>query len=279
MLRRIKDFEKYMLRAIDGNIGRAKEFLFDDSTWEVRYVVVDTGSWLSGRKVLISPNSLNAIRGNDHVILADLTRNQIEWSPRLESDEPVSHQFEREYNSYYSWPSFGGGIFSGRSTAYPAGARARHSLSQGQYVANFGSVGKTLHEEKLCDSHLLSTDDFKGAYIHALNGEIGHIEDLMLEEENWTIRYIQVENENWLPGRHVLISPQWIERLCWPEARIFVNLTTEAILGSPEYSSKIPNRDHETRLFEHYRSRGDWTSASTNDQNTTPRSATEKAAR
>ena len=109
MLRQAKDLNDYKLGARDGEIGKVKEFYFDDQSWAVRYLVTDTGGWLSGRRVLISPYALGPARKNDEIIPVDLTRKQIENSPSLLTDKPVSRQYEMQYYPYYGWPGYWGG--------------------------------------------------------------------------------------------------------------------------------------------------------------------------
>ncbi|MEO8053096.1 MAG: PRC-barrel domain-containing protein, partial [Acidobacteriota bacterium] len=109
MLRKAKDLSGYKLAASDGEIGKVKEFYFDDQSWTVRYLVADTGGWLSGRQVLISPYALDPANEGRNVIPVDLTKHQIEKSPSLDSNKPVSRQYELEYYPYYGWPGYWGG--------------------------------------------------------------------------------------------------------------------------------------------------------------------------
>ena len=109
MLRQAKEFKNFKLRARDGDIGKAKEFYFDDENWTVRYLVANTGGWLSYRLVLISPYALDPANEAEQVLPVDLTKKQIEESPSLNSDQPVSRQFETRYYSYYGWPNYWSG--------------------------------------------------------------------------------------------------------------------------------------------------------------------------
>ena len=89
------------LSARDGDIGNAQQFYFDDQSWAVRYLIADTGGWLGGRQVLISPYALDPARTDDRVIPVDLTKKQIENSPSLDTDKPVSRQYEIQYYSFF----------------------------------------------------------------------------------------------------------------------------------------------------------------------------------
>src|SRR5664279_5211850 len=111
MLSKANTLKGYKLDGIDGEIGKVKEFYFDDRHWTIRYLVADTGNWLTGRQVLISPHALTAADKEEQHIAVNLTKKQIEDSPSLESDKPVSRQFELSYYAYYGWPMYWGGPF------------------------------------------------------------------------------------------------------------------------------------------------------------------------
>ena len=86
-----------------------------------------------------------------------------------------------------------------------------------------------------------------------MDGEIGHVEDFIIDDETWAIRYLIVDTHNWWPGKKVLVSPQWIERVSWGERKVFVNLSREAIKQSPEYTDEsLLTRDYEIGLHRHY---------------------------
>src|SRR5471030_2004536 len=104
MLQNIKELYGHKLAASDGEIGHVKDFYFDDKTWVIRYVVADTGSWLTGRQVLLSPHAFAGLKGDEKAMHVKLSIKQIESSPSIESHKPVSRSFEEEYHSYYSWP-------------------------------------------------------------------------------------------------------------------------------------------------------------------------------
>ena len=243
MLRRTKELNDHKLGARDGEIGKVKEFYFDDQSWTIRYLVADTGGWLSGRLVLISPYALHPGNEADRVIPVDLTKTQIEESPSLGTDRPVSRRYEWDYYSYYGWPGGWGGPYTWG--AYPT--RRPDEWSE--------AAGATDGE----DPHLRSTKDVTGRNIQAQDGEIGHIEDFVIDDEAWAIRYLIVDTQNWWPGKKVLISTRWIERISWEESKVFVNLTREAVSQAPEYIEGTSiTRDHETKLHRHYNREGYW---------------------
>jgi uncharacterized protein YrrD len=246
MLNKGKTLTGYSLQNTDGQtIGKTKEFYLDDRHWTIRYLVADTGNWLTGRQVLISPYALVAVNPDQKNIVTDLTKKQMESSPSLDSDKPVSRQFELAYSGYYGYPLYWGGPFSWG--AYPYLMRDREQWSE-------------LSEgEKAWDPNLRSTYDVTAHHIQALDGEIGHVDDFIIDDETWAIRYLIVDTHNWWPGKKVLVSPQWIERVSWSERKVFINLSRETIKRSPEYTEEsLLSRDYEIGLHRHYDKEGYW---------------------
>jgi len=245
MLNKAKTLKGYKLNSRDGEIGKVNEFFFDDHHWTVRYLVADTGDWLTGRQVLISPYALGFVNEREQYITVDLTKKQIEDSPSLNSDKPVSRQFENTYYGYYGWRVYWGGAYMWGN--YPYIERDREKWK------NLNQGGKAW------DSHLRSTHDVDGHHIQAADGEIGHVEDFIVDDETWAIRYLIVDTRNWWPGKQVLISPKWIERVSWRELKVFVNLARETIKQAPEYTEEsLLTRDYETRLHRHYNRQAYW---------------------
>jgi uncharacterized protein YrrD len=246
MLSKAKTLQGYKLDSRDGEIGKVKEFYFDDRHWTIRYLVADTGTWLTDRQVLISPYALLAVNKEEQHISIDLTKKQIEESPSLNSDKPVSRQFEEAYYGYYGWPMYWGGPYTWGY--YPYIVRDREKWKEA-----------TRAEKASWDPHLRSTHDVSGYHIQADDGEIGHVEDFIIDDETWAIRYLIIDTQNWWPGKKVLVSPQWIERVSWSELKVFVNLTRETIKQSPEYTEgSLLTRDYETALHRHYNRQGYW---------------------
>jgi hypothetical protein len=245
MLIKAKTLKGYKLNGLDGEIGKVKEFYFDDQYWVIRYLVADTGNWLTDRGVLISPYALIAVNKDSELIDIDLTKKQIEDSPTLNSDKPVSRQFEEAYYSYYQWPMYWGGPKMWGS--YPYIVREHDKLKE------------STQGEKAWDLHLRSTNAVSGHNIQAKDGEIGHVEDFLIDDETWAIRYLIIDTRNWWPGKKVLVSPLWIDRVSWNELKVFVSLSRESIKQSPEYSEKsLLTRDYETKLHRHYNREGYW---------------------
>ncbi len=245
MLDKVKTLQGYKLHSLDGEIGKVKEFFFDDHHWTIRYLVADTGDWLTGKQVLISPYALVAVNKDEQHIKVNLNKKQIEDSPSLNADMPVSRQYEEAYYGYYGWPVYWNGLYVWGP--YPNILRDKKKWKP----TNQGG--------KKWDSHLRSTHDVNGHHIQASDGEVGHVEDFIVDDETWTIRYLIVETHNWWPGKKVLVSPKWIESISWPESKVFVNLSRDTIKQSPEYSEEsLLTRDYETKLHRHYNRQAYW---------------------
>jgi len=245
MLIEAKTLHGYKLNSLDGEIGKVNEFYFDDQYWTVRYLVADTGNWLTGRKVLISPYGLNGVLKTEKELSVALTKKQIENSPSLDTHKPVSQQFEADYYGYYGWPAYWTGSFMWGDLPYVE----RDRNKWGQFAKG----------AKAWDRHLRSTHEVTGYHLQASDGEIGHLDDFVLDDETWAIRYLIVGTKNWWPGKKVLVSPQWIERVSWNESKIFTTLSRETIKASPPFTKdSLLTRDYETGLYRHYNRKGYW---------------------
>jgi len=247
MLHSTKTLRGYKLESTDGEIGKVKEFYFDDHHWTIRYLVADTGGWLPGRQVLISPYALAAVEKEKQHVTINLTKKQIEGSPSLDSDKPVSRQFEDTYYAYYGWPMYWRGNYLWGAYSYPT------------LVGIIGQQQESVQDKNTWDPHLRSTHAVTGHHIQAKDGEIGHVEDFIIDDETWAIRYMVVDTSNWWMGKKILLSPLWIERVGWEESKVFVNLSRETIKLAPEYTeASLPTREYETGLHQHYRRQGYW---------------------
>lgn len=245
MLRSIKELYNYTLEAEDGLIGRCKDFLFDDQSWTIRCMVADTSKWLIGRKVLISPISLGEPDWGSRLFPVRLTKKQIEEAPDLDEHAPVSRQHEIKWSRYYGWPYYWEGTGLWGAASYPSALFIQKQMAAAEQAE------KAESEEK--DEHLRSIREVTGYHIHAKDGSIGHVDDFILDDETWSIRYMIVDTRNWIPGRKILASPGWIEAVNWAEKEVQVGLTKEAIQNGPEYNPSEPiNREYEVRLYDFY---------------------------
>jgi hypothetical protein len=245
MLIKAKALKGYSLKSLDGDIGSASEFYFDDRYWAIRYLVANTAGWLSGRMVLISPYSLDGVSTSEEKVFVLLNKKQIEGSPSINTEEPVSRQYETSYNGYYDLPNYWGGPYMWGSYAHLELDRSKR--------------GRPASETMAWDPHLRSTDEVTGYHLAALDGEIGHVVDFVIDDETWAIRYLVVATKNWWPGKKVLISPKWIENVSWEEREVAIGLSRETIKAAPEYTDEsLLTRDYETGLYGHYNRLGYW---------------------
>jgi hypothetical protein len=240
MLRSASSLKGASIGATDGNIGSLDDLYFDDLSWTVRYLVVDTGTWLPGRQVLISPLSVRGAAEANTVPVA-LTRAQVEHSPPVDSDKPVNRQYEEEFSRYYGYPYYWSGPYRWGALHYPGEEASPADVAAANAVAAGG------------DPNLRSARDVIGYYIQATDGDIGHVDDFLIDDREWAIRYVIVDTRNWWPGKKVVVSPDWIRQVSWRESQVHVDLTREALKAAPEYDADRPlEREYETRLFRHY---------------------------
>jgi len=246
MLIAMKDLMGFTLAATDGAIGEVEGCYFDDVHWTVRYLVVDTGGWLSGRKVLITPMAVRGIDAVGERVLVSLTRQQVERSPDIDTHRPVSRQHEISLLQHYGFPTYWYGPYAWGPVMVPTAPIPASDAVMEEIAAR-------AEQDNLEDAHLHSTNDTIGYDIQARDGAIGHVDDLLLDDGAWTIRWFVVDTGNWLPGKQVLVAPDWVEDVAWPERAVRVGLTRAQIQGAPEYDRARPvDRAYEQRLFSHY---------------------------
>jgi len=260
MLRRVKELRGYTIQAVDGEIGSVDDFYFDDHAWTVRYLVVKTGGWLSGRKVLLSPAALKQPKDTEKRLPVALSKQQVEDSPDASVETPVSRQYEQDLHQYYGWAPYWSNLGSPVNVLPPilpmveetqAGAVAPPPASDAP--VREPAIQKTETPETGRDVHLRSMNEVSGYHIQATNGEIGHVETFIVDDESWAVRYLVVDTSNWLPGKKVLMALQWVEAVDWPSHEVRVNLQRETIENSPEYEAKAPvSRAYEKDLYEYY---------------------------
>lgn len=222
MLQNIHELNGYKLAASDGEIGHIKDFYFDDQRWAMRYFVVDTGTWLTGRLVLISPHAFGKLDHDKKLLHVNLTKEQIEHSPTTDTHRPISRQYELEYYRYYGWPTYWGGdlIWGGTSLPVVVQPMLDTSLHHG-------------HNQR-DDLHLRSTHEIKGYAIEATDGPIGTVVSFMVDDKSWAIGELVVEAGHWYSGKEILISPSTILSISYEESKVFVNLSQTDIRHTAE---------------------------------------------
>jgi len=245
----------------DGRAGTVKDFLFDDESWRVRWMVVDTGTWLPGRKVLIHPSVIAPLAlapsspglpmmgmGEDLSLSVRLTKRQIEASPDVREDEPVSKQMQSHVYDYYGWdPYWGTSYFGMNAIATP--------LSPPPYLAESAARTETDTQTHSGDGdpHLRSATAVNGYHIHATDGDIGHVENFLADDVNWDIRYLVIATGNWWPGKHVEVAPYAVQEIDWLERHVRLNVTRDQVKSSPSWDPvAMIDQVSEQRLHSHY---------------------------
>jgi hypothetical protein len=249
MLRHASAINGYAIAASDGHLGTVSDFLFDDASWLIRWLVVNTGHWLSGRKVLLPPAVLGHLDSVAREFAVRLTKQQVKDSPDIDSDRPVSRQMETNLYDYYGWSPYWG---------------------TGFYMGGYGYIGGPMmaspppefmrREEEIADArrdgddpHLRSIEAVTGYHIHATDGEIGHVEDFLIEEADWSIHYLVVDTKNWWPAKKVLISPRSAQKIDWLDKLVNLDVDRQRVKDSPAYDAATTiDRAYERHFHDHY---------------------------
>ena len=224
VLRSLKDLEGFKINASDGQVGRVRDFYFDDARWRVRYLVANTqGFWETPNQVLISPLSFGGTDWLTREFHLALTVAKVQHSPGIDSAKPVSRQLEEDHALYYGWPGW------------------------------WNDPAERLNEPDYGDPHLRSAQEVTGYRILALDEAIGHVDDFLVDDATWTIRYLVVDTGVWWVGKKVLLAPLWVDQISWAEHKVSVGVPKEAIRNSPEWTPELPvNREYESRLYDYY---------------------------
>jgi len=212
------------LAALDGDIGHIRDFYFDDNIWVVRYAVADTGSWLTGRLVLLSPHAFGKLDQREKTLHINLRKLQIQDSPSIDSHKPVSRQYEVEYFRYYGWPAYWAGDAMWGLGGFPVLVPPAKDEIEAQRIY--------YHRD---DKHLQSTLDVTGYPIQAVDGVIGHVSSFLVDDRSWAIRDMVVETGHWYSGKEIRIPTSQIERISYMEAKVIVTLTMAEIDKTAEH--------------------------------------------
>lgn len=226
MLRSLKQLYGNQLGASDGDIGLVQDFYFDDHNWAIRYLVVDTGSWLPGRQVLLAPHALGRLDQSEKILRVNLTRKQIQDCPVIESRQPVSRQYEAEYYRYYGWPYYWQGAGLWGMSGFPVLELPVKPLPS-ESAAVFGP------QLERPESHLRSTQAMNGYHLRAGEEIIGHVCDYMMDAQSWAIGQLVIRTGHRLTGKEVLVEVKNINRISYEESTVFASLTKDGIEQSP----------------------------------------------
>ncbi len=233
MLRSLKDLEGYTVTATDGDIGAVVDLLLDDERWVARYLVVGATRFDDGRRVLVSPLSFLGTDWATRRFHVALTTDKVRQCPSVDVDRPVTRQQERLFHEHYGYPMYWG-------------AAGLLELGNATTLPPTGS-------DKPADVHLRSARTIRGYDVQGTDESVGRVEDFIVDDETWEIRYMAIDTNHWWFGKKVLIAPQWADSIKWDEKKLHVGLSRQAVKDSPEWEPNAAiNRRYETRLYDYY---------------------------
>ena len=257
MLYSVKVLEGCAIAASDGAIGHVKDLFFDDQSWIFRYLLVDCGHWLPGRKVLISPRAVGGLDQAEHVLSVAITKDQVRNSPDIDTEKPVSRQHEVLFNSHYGYPAYWGGMGYWGSDTYPnmilpgyGGFGSPDAIREAAESAGPEVEAVKAHAG---DPHLRSYREVIKYQVHTDDGDLGRVDGLLIDDRTWAIRYLVVDTSRWWIGHRVLVAPSWIRKVSWDDSTVSVRLSREAIRTAPPYDADAPlSASQETDLRRHF---------------------------
>lgn len=227
MLRSVKKIRGYTVAAVDGKAGSIEDLLFEEGSWEIRYVVDHLGA----RSVLLAPAVLGNFDEDAKTLSVGLNREQVDGCI------PLPAEADTRWAPEFVTPRVS------------AAGSAPAPIDTGEETPLRIAPGPGLR----------SAAELKGYTIRARDGDIGHVDDFVLDDEAWVFRYLVVDTRNWWPGKGVLVATGWIDRISWADGVVGLDLTREAIRHSPPFDPSQPvNREYERDLYEHYGEKGYW---------------------
>lgn len=248
MLRSIYELFGYLVKANDGDIGSLHDILLDEKQNTVRYFVVDKGNWLPGRKVLLSPTGTEHPDWANRQITVSQTKEEIEDSPSIDEEAPVSRKKEVELFRYFQWDPYW--TYTGYEYGIPAGENLK--ATQTEHVS---------HENEDTEVGLRSIRELEGYTVHAADEKLGGVKDFIVDDETWDIRYLVADTSFWPFSRQVLLSTDWIETIRWENQTMTLDLTSSSIESAPEFNPFEPvNRELEERVYDYYGRPAYWAS-------------------
>lgn len=244
MLHTLKDLEGFAIHAADGDIGAIKEFYFDDKQWVIRYLVVETGHWLASKKVLLSPISIKNVNLEGKTLTVSISREQVKNSPDIDTQKSVSRQHEVDYLGYYGYPPYWGntGLWGGYSSPHmiaPGYSSVAPQPDEG--IDMFADADAIRHRNQ--DRHLRSSLAVMDYHLEATDGDLGHLQGMLIDTDTWAIRYLIINTSNWWLGHQVLIAPTSIKEVSWGTSKVYVDMTQQQVKGAPLFDPDIPFND------------------------------------
>ena len=213
------------LRATDGEIGHVRDFYIDDKEWAIRYLVAETGGWLSGRQVLISPHALGHLYPEGKVLLVNLTRRQIEESPSIDEHKPVSRQQEEEFHRHYGYPYY--------AESWPLWGLAGYPV-----IVPPPRQADGKHEH--ADSHLRSVRFISGYKVAATDGEVGELVDFLIASRTWRIRELVVRCTHWFTTDEIVVPTEHVSRVSYIDSAVYLNMGKTGLRELHDADAKLP---------------------------------------
>lgn len=247
MIRSVNELRSYAIAATDGTVGTVHDIFFDDHAWQARYIVADTGTWLVGRRVLVSPQAVAAVDAVGKSLSVRLTKQEIREGPGIDADAPVSRQNEIALADHFRRPRYW--------EEFPSGAGLLPVIPHLQPQPGEGMPTTTTQQQAVPrgDPDLRSAAEVAGYHVAARDGDIGHVEDFLVEDSDWSLRFLIIDTRNWLPGRKVLVAPAWTQGIDWSDEKLLVDADRDTIKSAPEYEvGKDVDQALERRIFQHY---------------------------
>lgn len=251
MLLSLRALNAYAVHALDGEAGFVHDSLFDDAQWTIRYFVVRTSRCAGSRLVLVPPSSVGLSDAAEKTLAVFMNRKQVHDSPHIDTDPPVSRRHELDLAPYYGFPYFwgGDGLWSAPSQE-PAVAEPSPQEASPQDTPNRPTPG---------NPHLRSTREVTGYQIHATDGDLGLVADMLVEQASWTIRYLVIDTGTWWGGNTVLIPPQWASAINWADESVTLDMSRETIQAAPRYETyPLLSREQEEDLYRYYTREDYW---------------------
>jgi hypothetical protein len=232
----IKELLGYDIEAMDGTKAQVKDFLFDEETWIIRYLEADFGNLFNSKRILIPRMLLKNSNIGDKKFYVDINKNRLESYPKPEDELTVSRRYEEELHKYYGLDTYWG-----FSYPYP-GAGATTGLGTSDYISPRASrVPSSLVDEEDLGTSLHSFNEVKGYSIQAVDGDLGHIDDLIIDDVDWQVAFFVVDTSNWMPwSKKVILDINQIDDISFARKLASVNLHTDTIKNAPEYDSSRP---------------------------------------
>ena len=202
MLLNLKSLFGVSILAKDGNIGHLHDVLFHDQSWVVRYFVVETGNQFSGRRVLLSPFSFLKPEWEKRILPVDLTIEEVRQSPDVDTDLPVYRQQEIAMTRHYGWPAYW--------TMEASRLAGEKSESEG-------------------DPNLRSANEILTYKVKTSDGDLGSMDDLVVEDANWFIRFLVLSAGGWFEGQKLLVATRWVGSVSWANKEVIVPHSRDSI--------------------------------------------------